>query len=163
MWNTISVWKFHYLKRPLFCVSTAFIGFTCLFQTLIAPPPPPVATGPGLDRPLFTISPDYADISPTGGGGPNSSSSSSYTMARTRKFYQDQQLYDPPPPPAPPSLAVHPHWGQRSLDAAAAADPSPVTVSQPRRMESLDSALGGNPMAPRYGWVQDSHTYGTLL
>lgn len=41
-------------------------------------PPPPVATGPGLDRPLYVPPPDYND-SP----GP-------YTMARTARFYQDQ-------------------------------------------------------------------------
>ena len=40
------------------------------------PPPPPVATGPGLDRPLFIPTPDYNE------GG--------YTMNRTRLFYQDQ-------------------------------------------------------------------------
>ena len=53
------------------------------------PTPPPVATGPGLDRPLFSVgttpSPDYG-----GGGVPNEGSSNGYTMARTRKFYQDQ-------------------------------------------------------------------------
>ena len=117
---------------------------------LIAPPPPPVATGPGLDRPLFTIRREYPDVSPTG--------SSSYTMARTRRFYQDQQLYDPPPPP--PTLGIHHHhWGQRSLDAATtnfdmqATTTATSTSSQPRRMESLDSGLGGNPMGPRYGYV----------
>eukprot|EP00092_Neocalanus_flemingeri_P007352 GFUD01007939.1.p1 GENE.GFUD01007939.1~~GFUD01007939.1.p1 ORF type:complete len:1128 (-),score=188.67 GFUD01007939.1:37-3420(-) len=41
-------------------------------------PPPPVATGPGLDRPLYVPPPDYND-SP----GP-------YTMVRTARFYQDQ-------------------------------------------------------------------------
>ena len=39
------------------------------------PPPPPVATGPGLDRPLFIPTPDY--------------NSEGYTMNRTRLFYQD--------------------------------------------------------------------------
>ena len=48
-----------------------------LFLQLIGqyPPPPPVATGPGLDRPLYIPTPDY-----TGEG---------YTMNRTRMFYQD--------------------------------------------------------------------------
>lgn len=41
-------------------------------------PPPPVATGPGLDRPLYIPPPDYNDTP-----GP-------YTMARTARFYQDQ-------------------------------------------------------------------------
>ncbi|XP_059086639.1 mitogen-activated protein kinase kinase kinase 9-like isoform X3 [Tigriopus californicus] len=38
------------------------------------PPPPPVATGPGLDRPLFTPSPDYGEIG----------------YSRARKYYHDQ-------------------------------------------------------------------------
>ena len=48
-------------------------------QQLIAqyPPPPPVATGPGLDRPLYIPTPDYT-------------SDQAYTMNRTRMFYQDQ-------------------------------------------------------------------------
>merc|ERR1719206_1611842 len=41
-------------------------------------PPPPVATGPGLDRPLYVPPPDYND------------SPLPYTMARTARFYQDQ-------------------------------------------------------------------------
>ena len=48
-------------------------------EQLIAqyPPPPPVATGPGLDRPLYIPTPDYT-------------SNEAYTMNRTRMFYQDQ-------------------------------------------------------------------------
>jgi len=49
-------------------------------------PPPPVATGPGLDRPLYVPPPDYND-SP----GP-------YTMVRTARFYQDQLDSDREPP-----------------------------------------------------------------
>ena len=71
----------------------------CL-QPLIGqyPPPPPVATGPGLDRPIFpnsNNSSSTADL-PGGGGGagplPPSAQQTSggYTMMRTRKFYQDQ-------------------------------------------------------------------------
>jgi hypothetical protein len=55
------------------------------------PPPPPVATGPGLDRPLYfdaTPSPDYgADPS---NGHHAATSGNGYMMSRTRKFYQDQ-------------------------------------------------------------------------
>ena len=40
------------------------------------PPPPPVATGPGLDRPLFIPTPDY--------------NNEGYTMNRTKLFYRDQ-------------------------------------------------------------------------
>ena len=49
------------------------------FQVIIGhcPPAPPVATGPGLDRPLM---PDYSS-SDIGGA---------YTMNRTRLFYQEQ-------------------------------------------------------------------------
>ena len=48
------------------------------------PTPPPVATGPGLDRPL-------GDVSPSSGVQPSPlQQQPSYTMARTRKFYQDQ-------------------------------------------------------------------------
>lgn len=54
-------------------------------------PPPPVATGPGLDRPLFSISPEYPTSSAVG-VDPTTSSSTSYTMARTRRFYHDQIL-----------------------------------------------------------------------
>ncbi len=39
------------------------------------PPPPPVATGPGLDRPLFIPTPDY--------------NAEGYTMNRTRMYYHD--------------------------------------------------------------------------
>ena len=61
-----------------------------LLQQLIAqyPPPPPVATGPGLDRPLYIPTPDYT-------------SDQAYTMNRTRMFYQDQmeanEGHHPPP------------------------------------------------------------------
>lgn len=44
------------------------------FQVIQYPPPPPVATGPGLDRPLFTPSPDYGEIG----------------YSRARKYYHDQ-------------------------------------------------------------------------
>ncbi len=40
------------------------------------PTPPPVATGPGLDRPIFVPGSDYGV--------------ETYTMNRTRMFYQDQ-------------------------------------------------------------------------
>ncbi len=40
------------------------------------PTPPPVATGPGLDRPIFVPGADYG--------------METYTMNRTRMFYQDQ-------------------------------------------------------------------------
>ena len=42
-------------------------------------PPPPVATGPGLDRPLYVPPPDYNDPGP------------GYTMARTARYYHDQR------------------------------------------------------------------------
>lgn len=45
----------------------------------IVQPPPPVATGPGLDRPLYVPTPDYND-------GP----AAGYTMARTARYYHDQ-------------------------------------------------------------------------
>ena len=49
-------------------------------------PPPPVATGPGLDRPLNLPAPEYS-----GQDGPSSGSGSgSYMMNRTAKFYHDQ-------------------------------------------------------------------------
>jgi len=44
-------------------------------------PPPPVATGPGLDRPLYVPPPDYNDLAPAPAG---------YTMQRTARYYQDQ-------------------------------------------------------------------------
>ena len=44
-------------------------------------PPPPVATGPGLDRPLNVPAPDYGEAPGSG----------SYMMQRTAKFYQDQR------------------------------------------------------------------------
>ena len=44
----------------------------------ITQPPPPVATGPGLDRPLYVPPPDYNEPGP------------GYTMARTARYYQDQ-------------------------------------------------------------------------
>ena len=46
----------------------------------IVQPPPPVATGPGLDRPLFVPAPDYND----------SGHAPAYTMARTARYYHDQ-------------------------------------------------------------------------
>ena len=69
-----------------------FLSFALRFllQQLIAqyPPPPPVATGPGLDRPLYIPTPDYT-------------SDQAYTMNRTRMFYQDQmeanEGHHPPP------------------------------------------------------------------
>ena len=39
-------------------------------------PPPPVATGPGLDRPLYVPPPDYNDLAPAPAG---------YTMQRTAR------------------------------------------------------------------------------
>ena len=45
-------------------------------EGLVVYPPPPVATGPGLDRPLQAPLPEYVE-SP----GP-------YTMMRTARFYQ---------------------------------------------------------------------------
>ncbi len=48
------------------------------------PPPPPVAIGPGLDRPLYPA-PDYVDPML-----PPQPASAGYTMNRTRRFYQDQ-------------------------------------------------------------------------
>ena len=68
-------------------------------QVVSYPPPPPVATGPGLDRPLFTPSPEYvnslgiaaATAAANNGGGANGDGhSANYTMMRTRKFYEDQ-------------------------------------------------------------------------
>ena len=53
-----------------------------LGSDLALQPPPPVATGPGLDRPLNLPAPEYP-----GSDGP---SSGSYLMPRTAKFYQDQ-------------------------------------------------------------------------
>ena len=44
----------------------------------VTQPPPPVATGPGLDRPLYVPPPDYNEAGP------------GYTMARTARYYQDQ-------------------------------------------------------------------------
>ena len=48
------------------------------------PPAPPVATGPGLDRPLM---PEYSSNDADGGA---------YTMNRTRLFYQEQYANDFP-------------------------------------------------------------------
>ena len=47
------------------------------------PTPPPVATGPGLDRPI------YVPGGGSGGAG-NEYGNETYTMNRTRLFYQDQ-------------------------------------------------------------------------
>ena len=55
------------------------------------PPPPPVATGPGLDRPLYattTPSPDYG-IADTVGSDGHHTTNGGYAMSRTRKYYQD--------------------------------------------------------------------------
>ena len=64
------------------------------------PYPPPVATGPGLDRPLYaatTPSPDYGIADTTFGSGSNghhstTATNGSYGMPRTRKYYQDHHL-----------------------------------------------------------------------
>ena len=65
------------------------------FSQLIGqyPPPPPVATGPGLDRPLFIPTPDY--------------NSEGYTMNRTRLFYQDH-LDAAEAPAAAPTAFIYP-------------------------------------------------------
>ena len=65
------------------------------FSQLIGqyPPPPPVATGPGLDRPLFIPTPDY--------------NSEGYTMNRTRLFYQDH-LDAAEAPSAAPTAFIYP-------------------------------------------------------
>ena len=80
---------------------TDLIFLHILFQPLIGqyPPPPPVATGPGLDRPIFPAAvptPEHqlhASSTPGGGGSVTGqlSGPGGYTMMRTRKFYQDQQ------------------------------------------------------------------------
>lgn len=90
-----------------------------------------MATGPGLDRPLLTICPDYSPTSATPDG--------SYTMARTRKYYQDQML------------EAANEQQQHSKMFHFGGDPPPEMLSvggaarhyadSPRRMESLDSAL----------------------
>ena len=52
------------------------------FQVIgVYPTPPPVATGPGLDRPIFVPGTDYGI--------------ETYTMNRTRMFYQDQVIFNP--------------------------------------------------------------------
>lgn len=57
------------------------------------PPPPPVATGPGLDRPMFVVSPEY----PVGNQlGHESGGNGGYTMMRTQRFYADH--FDNPEP-----------------------------------------------------------------
>ena len=56
------------------------------------PPPPPVATGPGLDRPLFIPTPDYTN--------------EGYTMNRTRQFYKDQ--YDASEASTGPTAFIYP-------------------------------------------------------
>ena len=56
------------------------------------PPPPPVATGPGLDRPVFIPTPDYTN--------------EGYTMNRTRQFYKDQ--YDASEASTGPTAFIYP-------------------------------------------------------
>ena len=64
------------------------------------PYPPPVATGPGLDRPLYaatTPSPDYGIADTAFGSGSNghhsNATNGSYAMPRSRKYYhQDHHL-----------------------------------------------------------------------
>uniref|UniRef100_A0A0K2VGL3 Uncharacterized protein n=1 Tax=Lepeophtheirus salmonis TaxID=72036 RepID=A0A0K2VGL3_LEPSM len=57
------------------------------------PPPPPVATGPGLDRPLFLSGQDYSSSDghyTTTNNNNSYQSGGGYTMMRTQMFYQDQ-------------------------------------------------------------------------
>jgi len=83
--------QFHCRRK----LGSRFISNSCSFSQVIDPPPP-VATGPGLDRPLFT----------TDGGLSEGVTPASYTMARTRRFYQEQMASEPQPPPPPPSASA---------------------------------------------------------
>ena len=74
-------------KKQSKCVA---FYFRSLLKVIIGhvPPAPPVATGPGLDRPLM---PEYGSNDATGGTG-------AYTMNRTRLFYQEQYAAELPGP-----------------------------------------------------------------
>jgi hypothetical protein len=75
------------------------------------PPPPPVATGPGLDRPLY--SPDYVANNAAAVGGEG------YTMNRTRLFYQDHMVSEAPEVTVGASFtfpdATNPSRGERRI------------------------------------------------
>ena len=60
----------------MMCVPYRKVSNASIEEGLVVYPPPPVATGPGLDRPLQAPLPEYVE-SP----GP-------YTMMRTARFYQ---------------------------------------------------------------------------
>ena len=85
-----------------------------------------MATGPGLDRPLFKLGSEHAE-------------EASYTMARTRKFYQDQMMGGA----GSSATAGEPrllHFA--SNDSPTHSSSNRTFLDSPRRMESLDSSLG---------------------
>ena len=85
-------------------------------------PPPPVATGPGLDRPLNVPAPEY------GADGP---SSGSYMMNRTAKFYQDQLEGQREPLFVYPERHNYKDSPRRVSDSQQAGYSNPVYETQP--------------------------------
>ena len=80
----------------IWCIVVFWANYIYVFFSQLIgqyPPPPPVATGPGLDRPLFIPTPDY--------------NSEGYTMNRTRLFYQDH-LDAAEAPSAAPTAFIYP-------------------------------------------------------
>ena len=109
-------------------------------------PPPPVATGPGLDRPLFLPPPDYNE------------SPSAYTMVRTARFYADQLEGDVAPahyrgPAQPqPGLAFSNPGYERTERPHCGTGPGRVTFQQRSYSASGErgySELEPPPLAPR--------------
>ncbi len=99
-------------------------------------PPPPVATGPGLDRPLFKLGGEQMGNPAASSEAAAAAALPSYTMARTRRFYQDQMMGSA----GGGGAGVEP----RLLHFSSADSPpqSRTFLDSPRRMESLDSSLG---------------------
>ena len=103
------------------------------------PPPPPVATGPGLDRPLYIPTPDY-----TLGEG--------YTMNRTRLFYQDQ--LDAEGQTSGPTAFIFPDPSSTSASVSGSQHPgqTPNTGSSgrgERRISGDRTSFGGSHESPR--------------
>ena len=119
------------------------LNFCFIFQLIGQyPPPPPVATGPGLDRPLYIPTPDY-------------NSGEGYTMNRTRMFYQDQLdsnvdvsggastfiFPDNPNPSGPPSNSTggqgsNPVRGERRISGGnQSSNPGYTNTESPRRLD----------------------------
>ena len=87
----------------------------------IPQPPPPVATGPGLDRPLYVPPPDYNEPGP----GPG------YTMARTARYYHDQLEGEREAAGAGYSLYQDRHSYKESPGRGRVPEPHPLAYSNP--------------------------------